>query len=189
MSTLENLHSNKVTKLDNRKLYFDGDSVVDMDFLYDFLLSSKNIADYDLYVDKLSDEVNQYNDLFGDILKLKEGHNDYDYSWNIPEKFKKLNVKEFILKKLEKELVNNDFSDVDMIDRIKRTNKELTLWERKGMLNLLRTLIYIVKVFKKNDIVWGTGRGSSCCCYVLYLIELHDVDSILYDLDLKEFFR
>jgi len=46
-----------------------------------------------------------------------------------------------------------------------------------------------VNIFEENKVVWGTGRGSSCASYILYLIGIHQVDSVKYDLDLGEFFR
>lgn len=184
-----NLHLNKSIQLTNRVLHFDGDSTVDVEFLYGFLLSGNKIEEHRLFVDELTDEIQSYNDLFDHKLCKKEQLNGYDYSWNIPKKYRKMNVKKFIMDKLTDELSDNEFSDSEMTERIKRVKKELKLWKKFGMFNLLKTLIYVIGVFNKNDVVWGTGRGSSCCCYVLYLIGLHDVDSVLYDLDLKEFFR
>jgi len=37
--------------------------------------------------------------------------------------------------------------------------------------------------------MWGVGRGSSVSSYILYLIGVHKIDSIKYDLDYKEFLR
>jgi DNA polymerase III alpha subunit len=42
---------------------------------------------------------------------------------------------------------------------------------------------------KENKIVWGVGRGSSVASYVLYLIGVHRIDSIKYDLDIREFLK
>ena len=36
---------------------------------------------------------------------------------------------------------------------------------------------------------WGVGRGSSVSSYCLYLIGIHMVDSIKYNLDIQEFFK
>ena len=41
----------------------------------------------------------------------------------------------------------------------------------------------------ENEIIWGVGRGSSVASYVLYLLGVHRVDSMYYDLDPKEFLR
>jgi DNA polymerase III alpha subunit len=42
---------------------------------------------------------------------------------------------------------------------------------------------------KANNIIWGVGRGSSVASYVLYLLEVHRVDSMYYNLDIREFLR
>ena len=57
------------------------------------------------------------------------------------------------------------------------------------MMDLLRYMIYLVDFMRKENIVWGVGRGSSVASYVLYLIGIHKVDSIQYGLDYKEFLR
>ena len=57
------------------------------------------------------------------------------------------------------------------------------------MLDLLFYLKYLVDTMRGNSIVWGVGRGSSVASYVLYLLGVHKVDSIKYDLDINEFLR
>jgi DNA polymerase III alpha subunit len=47
----------------------------------------------------------------------------------------------------------------------------------------------MVDVMREQDIVWGVGRGSSVASYVLYLIGVHKIDSLYYDLDIAEFLR
>jgi DNA polymerase III alpha subunit len=42
---------------------------------------------------------------------------------------------------------------------------------------------------RANNIVWGVGRGSSVASYVLFLIGIHKVDSLYYDLPIEEFLR
>ena len=74
-------------------------------------------------------------------------------------------------------------------ERFHRVNEELAEFERRGMFNLLRYMIYLVDFMRKNNIVWGVGRGSSVASYVLYLIGVHRIDSIQYGLDWKEFLR
>ena len=49
--------------------------------------------------------------------------------------------------------------------------------------------IWISENMSENDIVWGVGRGSSVASYVLYLIGVHRIDSIKYNLDWREFLR
>ena len=66
---------------------------------------------------------------------------------------------------------------------------ELVLFRQHNMIPLLRYLKYLVDTMRENNIVWGVGRGSSVASYVLYLIGVHKIDSIKYDLDIKEFLK
>ena len=57
------------------------------------------------------------------------------------------------------------------------------------MMDVLQFLKYMVDTLRENNIVWGVGRGSSVASYVLYLLEVHKVNSIKYNLDPTEFLR
>jgi DNA polymerase III alpha subunit len=70
-----------------------------------------------------------------------------------------------------------------------RVDQELLLFIQHGMFDLLFYLKYLVDTMRENKIVWGVGRGSSVASYVLYLIGVHRIDSIKYDLDIKEFLK
>ena len=70
-----------------------------------------------------------------------------------------------------------------------RVEEELTAFKERNMLDLLRWLKYFVDTMRANNIVWGVGRGSSVASYVLYLIGVHKIDSIKYNLDWQEFLR
>ena len=70
-----------------------------------------------------------------------------------------------------------------------RVSKELEAFIQHGMMDLLFYLKYLVDTMKENGIVWGVGRGSSVASYVLYLIGVHKIDSIKYNLDYQEFLR
>ena len=67
--------------------------------------------------------------------------------------------------------------------------EELEEFKKRDMLDLLKYMIYLVDFMRSNNIVWGVGRGSSVASYVLYLIGVHRVNSIQYDLDWREFLR
>lgn len=70
-----------------------------------------------------------------------------------------------------------------------RVSEELDLFIQHGMLDLLFYLKYLVDTMRENNIVWGVGRGSSVASYVLYLLGVHKVNSIKYELDIKEFLK
>jgi DNA polymerase III alpha subunit len=70
-----------------------------------------------------------------------------------------------------------------------RVTEELILFAQHNMIDLLKYIKYLVDTMRKNNIVWGVGRGSSVASYVLYLIGIHKVDSIKYQLQIKEFLK
>ncbi len=71
----------------------------------------------------------------------------------------------------------------------KRVDKELELFIKHDMLDLLFYLKYLVDTMRANNVVWGVGRGSSVASYVLFLIGVHKIDSLKYNLDIHEFLK
>ena len=100
--------------------------------------------------------------------------------WFMPDEYKDINVYEYVLGKAETPCPQH------VQDRIW---EELDAFRERGMKDLLRYMIYLVDFMRENDIVWGVGRGSSVASYVLYLIGVHKIDSIKYELDWREFLR
>ena len=74
-------------------------------------------------------------------------------------------------------------------EQVQRVGRELVMYQKRGLMSLLLFLRYFVKTMRSHNIVWGVGRGSSVASYVLYLIGVHKIDSIFYDLDVEDFLR
>ena len=100
--------------------------------------------------------------------------------WFMPDKYKDINVYEYVLGKVETPCPQH------VQDRIW---EEMEQYKQRDMHNLLRYMIYLVDFMRENNIVWGVGRGSSVASYVLYVIGVHRVNSIQFDLDWREFLR
>jgi DNA polymerase III alpha subunit len=81
----------------------------------------------------------------------------------------------------------DEYKELDVVRFL--NNRELQAFTERGMIPLLRYMCYLVDFMRDNNIVWGVGRGSSVASYVLYLIGVHRIDSIQYDLDWTEFLR
>ena len=111
----------------------------------------------------------------------KLGDSDFDRinTYNIPEHYQTIDVKEYVRK-----LVSDGDSD-----QIGRVEMELTEFEARNLFPVLRILIYIIETMRKHELVWGVGRGSSVASYVLYLLGVHKVDSLKYNLDIREFLK
>lgn len=100
-------------------------------------------------------------------------------SWKTPKKYQ-ITDEELAIWLFERCSVDNEYDRVLL---------ELNMYEERGLYSLLKHLIYLVDHFRKNDVVWGVGRGSSCSSYILYLIGIHKVDPIKYDLNIEDFLK
>jgi DNA polymerase III alpha subunit len=133
-----------------------------------------------------SEEINELNQFLDNPAVIKtnlpnyNSVNDYDSEnqkeWFIPENYKSFDIEEFLVNQCPKE-------------NYERLIAELQEFRSKNMIDLLRWLKYFVDTCRTNNIVWGVGRGSSVSSYVLFLIGVHKIDSVKYNLDYKEFLR
>ena len=110
-------------------------------------------------------------------LDVTDFHKQNQDNWNMPEKYKNMDIAKYLL----------DLCKTDA--ELQRVGKELLLYQERGMFKLLCFLVYMVDIMRDNNVVWGVGRGSSVASYVLYLIGIHKIDSLYYDLDIEEFLR
>ena len=97
--------------------------------------------------------------------------------WHMPDKYKELEIAEWLLDQCKTE------------EELQRVGQELILYQERNLFDLLRFMKYLVDTLRKNNIVWGVGRGSSVASYVLYLIGVHKINSLYYDLDIAEFLK
>ena len=109
-------------------------------------------------------------------MDLKEFDQSLQQNWLMPEEYKKMDIEGFLVNSCPKE-------------HYQRLIEELQEYQQRNMLDLLRWLKYFVDTCRTNNVVWGVGRGSSVASYVLYLIGVHKIDSIKYNLDWREFLR
>ena len=109
--------------------------------------------------------------------------------WFMPEEYKTLDLMDHLYTQVCKELQMAPSDFVSNSSKWIRVEQELEEYTQRGMEDLLRYMIYLVDFMRENDIVWGVGRGSSVASYVLYLIGVHRIDSIKYNLDWREFLR
>jgi len=110
-------------------------------------------------------------------LSIEDFDKQNQNNWYIPEEYKDLDIAEYILS-----LCNTQ-------EELQRCGEELLLYQDKNLFNLLKYLKYLVDIMKENNIIWGVGRGSSVSSYVLYKLGVHKIDSMYYNLDVKEFLR
>lgn len=70
-----------------------------------------------------------------------------------------------------------------------RARMEFKEFKRRGMMDLIFHIDWLVKDWIERGVVWGAGRGSSCASLVLHILGLHEVDPVKYDIPLSEFLR
>ena len=63
------------------------------------------------------------------------------------------------------------------------------MYQKRDLFMLLQYMKYLVDLMRENNIVWGVGRGSSVSSFVLFLIGIHRINSLYYDLDIEEFLK
>lgn len=110
-------------------------------------------------------------------LSVDEFDDRNQSDWFMPEEYKNLDIAHHILS-----LCTTDAE-------LQRVGEELLLYQERELFDLLRFLKYFVDTMRKNNILWGVGRGSSVSSYVLYLLGVHKINSMYYDLDIAEFLK
>lgn len=136
----------------------------------DSLEYNRSVAELHAELDLLESyhSINQTVEEFDRVLQA---------NWHMPDEYKELDIAAYVLG-----LCKTDHE-------LQRVGQELLLFQERDAFNLLRYLKYLVDTLRKNNIVWGVGRGSSVASYVLFLIGVHKIDSIFYSLDIEEFLK
>ena len=142
--------------------------------------SGASLEDIQLIDDEVTEQFNKNMELFFFDERLSSkiiNHEERQEDWRFPQKYNILNLREYFLDKCKTEYEKE------------RVILELELYKKKRMEKLLRWCIYFMDLVNEKKLFVGVGRGSSVASYCLFLIEMHMVDSIEYDLDPKEFFK
>ena len=98
-------------------------------------------------------------------------------NWLMPNEYKDMDIAKWVLEQCKTD------------PELQRVGEELLIFQERDLFDLLRYLKYLVDTMRSNGVIWGVGRGSSVASYVLYLIGIHKVDSMYYDLSIGEFLR
>jgi DNA polymerase III alpha subunit len=118
--------------------------------------------------------VQLYNQLSTD---LETFDNTNQAEWFMPKEYMDMDIAQYVLN-----LCETDYE-------LQRVGEELIKFQERDMFPLLRYCKYLVDTMRKHNVVWGVGRGSSVSSYVLFLIGIHRINSIHYDLSIDEFLK
>lgn len=160
--------------LDNMIINEQGFAFVSDDDLVELLLEQKKVK-------ILPNNLSTWNE-FDKNCKSNKIENPFvlaedNLSWNIPQEYKGLDIENFLLSKCSTD------------KQLSRVKLELSLFKERDLFDLLRFLVYFMDTIKSNNVIYGVGRGSSVASYCLYLLGVHRVDSLKYNLDIKEFLK
>lgn len=162
---------------------------LDPEELFEAVYSGKIKNFENIYIDqKIVDKFNQAVDENKDsFLPLRH----YQEPIKSVIEFDKDNQTNWFMPKdaVSENLVEMLYSMCETKEQQDRVSQELELFIQHDMYDLLFYLKYLVDTMRQNKIVWGVGRGSSVASYVLFLIGIHKIDSIKYNLDIKEFLK
>lgn len=101
-------------------------------------------------------------------------HKELSRMWLIPDKYKNIDLLEYLR---------------PIAQHPERLESEMQQFRERGLEPVLRAALYFVDVMRRQGVTWGVGRGSSVASYVLYLIGVHRIDPVKYNLDITEFLR
>ena len=114
-------------------------------------------------------------------VERKGGLREFDEKniadWHMPQEYHDLDMLKYLLERCGSD------------EEHKRVEEEYKLFEQKGFTKVLQFLVYLIDTLRRNNIVWGVGRGSSVSSFCLFLIGVHKINPLLYDLDYREFLR
>lgn len=110
-------------------------------------------------------------------LSLEEFDNNNQLQWQMPAEYYEIDIAKWVLDQCKNE------------EELQRAGDELLKFHDRNMFPLLQYLKYLVDTMRKNNIVWGVGRGSSVASFVLFLIGIHRINSLYYQLSIEEFLK
>lgn len=169
---------NRVIDKQGNVVYFD-DALIELLYQEEipegvlFPENNKDVQLFNQYSYKNFDDV--YYKIPERIKTLEERKN----TWFYPEKYDEINLEEYF-----NNLVQNypqSYKD--------RVVEELRLCKEKDMEKFLRFCLYFSDMIKEKDFVVGVGRGSSSASLLLFLLQIHLIDPIKYELNIREFLK
>jgi DNA polymerase III alpha subunit len=137
-----------------------------------------NVELHNAAIDLNYNEFNKLHTLPKIDLTTADWHKKNQTHWLMPDEYKNFDIAAWVLNECNSNEVE-----------LQRCGQELLEYATRDLLPLLQYLKYLVDTMRKNNIVWGVGRGSSTASFVLYKIGIHKINSIEYDLPLEEFFK
>jgi DNA polymerase III alpha subunit len=151
-------------------------------FLYQGKLTNLKdiIVDYNEDIEQLEQTAGftfqRFNEQL-DGINIEDFDQALQTDWFMPKEYRDFDVKKFCIDRCTTS------------EQTARVEAEIDAYESRGMIPLLQWTKHFVDTCNDNGIVWGVGRGSSVASFVLFLLGVHQIDSVKYNLDWQEFLR
>lgn len=172
--------------LDDRVLWEDGSITVPSASVINYIDIAKTGK---LFTDVITPDIAEFNLLYGteQQIKVKTELNPLSLDWILPDDIMRIDIPSLLDEKLDTELLRRKFNYHEMLLRMERIEYEYAAFVDNNLIDLIYAILHVINRFESNNIVWGVGRGSSTSSYLLYILGIHDIDSVEYDLDFTEF--
>jgi len=164
-----------------------GDCVYDEQSIIEHLYQNPTADISQLYIENTEPYLTALQELGIDlhVIKAEPQHNEtpeefdsrLQSQWHMRANYRELDVLEYLLDRCQTE------------QERERVKIEYELFQKKNFTKVLQFLIYFVDTLRANNVVWGVGRGSSVASFCLFLIAVHKINPLLYNLDHREFLR
>jgi len=141
--------------------------------------------DRDQAIEQFNSSKFMNGDRFTDLRKLpdlsdvtvEQFDQDNQSNWFMPNSYLEMDIGSWIMDQCSTQ------------DQRERVELELKYFSQYKMMDVLRYLKYLVDTLRQHNILWGVGRGSSTASYCLYLIGVHKIDCLKYEIPIEEFFK
>lgn len=178
------------TELADRILRFDGVSILDPDQVLEAL--RRGLKPSELRVSAFTPEIEAFNREVTEEELLKESSLEpinIDLAWILPQKYLSIDLWDYIITVFDSRLPDFKYTELELQEATRRIEAELLEVHARGMSEFMKTIIYVLDVFRAKNVIWGVGRGSSCASYLLFILGLHVVDCVKLQVPMEEFFH
>lgn len=138
---------------------------------------SKTLVESEIFNTLNLDNFPQLEKYVDPNISIETFDSENQNKWLMPEEYVSMDIAKWVLEQCKDE------------SELQRAGHELLLFQERDMFPLLQYLKYLVDTMRQHNIVWGVGRGSSVASFVLFLIGIHKINSLYYDLPIEEFLK
>lgn len=169
------IKSQLVQKIDGGYVSMDVDELID-EMLCGNVVDNISLDDPD-ELEHYHESCRRYGITPKNLAVQKTPLNELSKKWRIPKEYLEIDIVDFLMSKCKTEL------------EMQRVSEEFVEFYERDQLIIINLMIYIVDVMRKNNVVWGVGRGSSVASFCLFLIGINKINPMQHGISYREFFK